>query len=131
MSNEVIFRETDGLSATPEEWDAIEHVLVTRGWASLSRQATPKLFLVDDKDGLAGFFIVQFVAHAGPMWVKPKYRGTGVPEELAARLRKFLVDCKARGVVIVADNPQVAAMCQEQGMKQIESPVFVLPGAGV
>jgi hypothetical protein len=129
MSDEVTYRDTDGLSATQAEWDAIEHILSTRGWASLNRQTTPCISLVEDADGLAGFFVAQFVAHAGPMWVRPKYRGSEVPQRLAAHMRQLLNG--SRGVVVVADNPATVKMCEEANMLRVESPVFVFHGAEV
>src|SRR5208282_94054 len=127
----VEYRDTDGISATKEEWDEIERVLVSRGWMSLNRQTTPRIALAEDDKGIAGFFIVQFVPHAGPMWTRPGLRGTKVPQMLVERMYRFLTECEARGIVVVADNPITAKMCETAQLKKVESPVYVFPGAEV
>ena len=129
MSDEVTYRDTDGLSATQAEWDAIEHILATRGWASLNRQTTPCISLAEAPNEIAGFFVAQFVPHAGPMWVRPKYRGTDVPQQLATHMYQLLTG--ARAVVVVADNPAVIKLCEAMKMKRVESPVYVFPGGEV
>jgi hypothetical protein len=129
MSDKVKYRDTNGREATSAEWNALEHVLATRGWMSLNRETTPCISLAEDTDGLAGFFIVQFVPHAGPMWVRPKLRGGEVPYKLVEHMCELLKG--ARGVVIVADSPWTAKMCEALNMQRVTSPVYVFPGAEV
>jgi hypothetical protein len=127
--DQITYRDTDGLSATQEEWDALEKVLSTRGWMSLNRNTTPCISLATDAQGLAGFFVCQFVCHAGPLWVRPRLRGTDVPFKLASHMYDMISG--SRGVVIVADSPWTMKMCEMAKMKRVESPVYVFPGAEV
>lgn len=129
MSDAITYRQTDGMRASQVDWDALEHVLATRGWMSLNRHTTPAIVLAEDTQGLAGFFVTQFVPHAGPLWVRPKLRGGEVSLKLAGKMLELMQG--ARGVVIVADNPVVAKMCESIQMKRVESPVYVFEGGEV
>jgi GNAT superfamily N-acetyltransferase len=128
--DDVTYRWIDGPTATQEEWDRIELILAARGWMSLN-QGTSRILVAEHEGRLAGFFVFQMVAHAGPFYVRPDLRGTEIGNELADRMAQFFADSRARGVVIVADNPIAAQMCVERGMLKVSSPVFVLPGAEV
>src|SRR5208337_1127868 len=130
MSEAITYRWIDGPFASDEEWATIESVLVTRGWMSLNRQVTR--ILVAEEDGKIGaFFVLDLVPHAGPLWVKPSWRGTKVANELAEQMNDFFVESQARGVIIVAESPMVERMCEARGMIRVTKPIFVIAGAEV
>jgi hypothetical protein len=128
--SEPTYRWIDGPTATEAEWDEIELVLAARGWMSLNRP-TSRILLCEVDGKLGGFFVFQLIPHAGPFYVRPTLRGTEVAQELASRMSQFFAETNARGVIIVADNPVSAKMCEERHMLRVPSPVYVLPGAEV
>lgn len=128
--SDVRYRWLDGPTATEEEWDKIDLLLAARGWMSLSR-ATTRIRVAEDEQGdLKGFFVLQHTPQAGPMYIVPSVRGTGLADELANQMLNYLVDTEARGWFIVADSPHVPPMCEARGMVKLKSPVYVAGGMG-
>lgn len=118
------YRWIDGPTASQEEWDQIDSMLAARGWMSLNRNLTRILAAEDDDGVLRGFMVLQFTPQAGPLWIAPRSRGTGVAEELADRMLSMLIESKARGWFVIADSPHSAALCESRGMVRIKSPVY-------
>jgi hypothetical protein len=125
------FRWIDNATATDADWDRIERVLATRGWMALNRATPVRIRIAEDDDGkLCGFFVLQLVPHAGPAWVVPSERGTGLIDVLADDMRNFLVESDARGWMVVADNSIVARMCEARGMVRVTMPVYTTEPLG-
>ena len=124
MSN-VTYRWIDGVSASQEEWDRIEAICATRGWASLNRP-TSRILVAEMDDTLVGFHCLTLFPHAEPQWVTPSQRGKGVSEELAERMMEFLAEVRVRGFMVVADNPFAEELCKRHGMQRITSPVYAM-----
>ena len=125
--SEVTYRWVEGREATDHEWDTIDTMLKAMGWMSLNR-LTSRILVAEDGERIVGFSCVQFFPGVGPLYVRPKVRGSGVAEELADRTMAFLVDAQARGWIVVADSPHTVKLCEDRGMKPIEAPVYVTPG---
>ena len=125
MSGEVTYRWIDGPTATQEEWDRFEDILVARGWMSLNRPTSRVLVAEDEHGDLLGFFVMQLVPHTEPLWVRPSKRGSEIAEILADKMLTFMLEVQARGWMLVADNPIVAKMSEQRGMTRVESPVYV------
>jgi hypothetical protein len=121
---DVTYRWIDGPTATDEEWDLVESILATRGWMSLNRMTTSIRVALDKEGHLLGFHVIQLVPSAGPLWVKPSMRATGIAEHLADDMFELFVQAHARGWMVVADNPSAAKLCEARGMHKLESPVF-------
>lgn len=128
--DKVSYRWLDGPTATDAEWDRIDDLLSARGWMSLSRETTRILVAEDAEGNLKGFFTLQLTPQCGPMYVAPSARATGLADALADKMLDYLIDAKARGWFIVADNPHVPSMCESRGMKKLTSPVYVAGGMG-
>jgi hypothetical protein len=119
------YRRVDGPTATQEEWDRIESILVARNWNSLNRDASRILVAEDVSGQLLGFFVAQYVIHTEPMWVLPSQRASGIADDLADKMLEFMISNNARGWVLVANSPIVAKMAEARGMVREESPVYV------
>jgi hypothetical protein len=127
---EVGYRWVDGPTCTQEDWDAIETVLVERGWMSLNRATTRILFAEDGAGALVGFHVFQLIPYCGPLYVVAEARGTGIAEKLADEMLDFLAEVHVRGFITVADSPHSQKLCKMRGMTEIESPVFAMGGKG-
>jgi hypothetical protein len=123
MDTDITFRWIEGWNATPEEWERIEKILTARGWMVLNPN-TSRILVAEQDEMLAGFVILQMVAHTEPLFVAPKFRGTELAAELSDRLIQFMHDCKARGWMAIASNSIVAAECERKGMKRVTLPVY-------
>lgn len=121
--SDVQYRWLDGPMASQEDWDRIELLLSTRGWMSLNR-LTSRILIAEREGQLVGFHVFQLVPSAGPLWVKPSDRGSGVAEHLADEMLAFFAETCARGWMVVATNPSSAKLCETRGMHLIKSPVY-------
>jgi len=122
-------RWIDGPTASQEDWDAIEGVLATRGWMSLNR-LTSRICVKERAGEIIGFHVLQMVPVAGPLYVQPKYRGTGLAAELADDMLSFLVEIQARGWVVFVESAHAAKLCEERGMTKVEQPVYAMMQPG-
>lgn len=116
-------RWIDGVSASKEEWERIDKFLESRGWMSLNRE-TSRIWVAEEDEKIVGFFVLQWTPQAGPMYVIPSKRGSGLADELADDMLSYLIGAEARGWFIVADSPHVPAMCEARGMRKISAPVY-------
>lgn len=121
----VTYRWLDGPSATDAEWDRVELILATRGWMSLNRM-TSRIRLAEDpaSGAILGFHVFQLIPSAGPLWVAPAARGSGIAAQLADDMLTFFAECDARGWIVVATNPSAAQLCEARGMRKVKSPVY-------
>jgi Acetyltransferase (GNAT) domain len=120
------YRWIDGPFATPEDRERIDMIVAARGWMSFNWDMTRVRVVEDEAGKLLGFYALQMVPHAEPIFLAPATRGTGLADELADDMLEFLTDVHARGWMIVADSPHVGHMCEERGMKKLGSPVYVM-----
>lgn len=120
----ITYRWVNGIDASQAEWDRIESLLAVRGWMSLNR-ATSRIRIAQSHSGeLLGFHVFQLIPSAGPLFVTPSARGSGIAEQLADDMVEFFVESSARGWIVVADNPAAARLCEARGMTKIASPIY-------
>jgi len=122
---EVSYRWIDGPTATEDEWNRFEDILVARGWMSLNRPTSRVLVAEDEHGDLMGFIVMQLVPHTEPLWVRPSTRGSEVANELADRMLAFMMEIQARGWMLVASNDIIAEMAEKRGMVRETLPVYV------
>lgn len=108
-----------------EQLGVLEPILAKRGWASLNKLTSRALCAFAPNGQLLGFLVVQLFPHTEPLYVDPDYRGIGIAEELSDRMVKYMLEIKARGWMVVADSPHAVKLCEERGMRKLESPVYV------
>jgi hypothetical protein len=123
--SEPTYRWIDGPTASEEEWNRFEDILVARGWMSLNRPTSRVLVAEDEYGDLLGFIVMQLVPHTEPLWVRPSKRGGEIANELADRMLTFMMEIQARGWMLVASNDVIAKMAEERGMVRETSPVYV------
>lgn len=73
---------------------------------------------------MAGYVFCQLVPHAEPMEVQPKFRGTGLAEELSKRVTDFMVEANMPSYLVVAQNEFSAQMCEARGMREVPGRVY-------
>jgi len=127
--SEITYRWIDGPSAKPEEWDAIDELLASRGWASLSRPVS-RILLAEEDGAIVGFHVFQMVGYCGPLHVTRSHRGTGIAEELTDKMQQFLESCHARGYIAVTESPHAEKICKDKGMERLPYPVYVMVNPG-
>jgi len=85
--------------------------------------ATVEIAVVEGE--LAGFACSQMIFHAEPIYVQPKYRGTGIAEKLAERVTSAIEQSNGKFYVAVAENQFAENLCREQGMREVPGKLFV------
>lgn len=114
------YRWIDGAEAV--EW--LNPVLEHRGWVLLNESTARAMCAF--KDGrIIGFVVLQMFPHAEPLYVDPQFRGQGIAEELSERICSFMREVRARGWMVIADSPFAEKLCEAQGMKRVEKPVYL------
>lgn len=104
--------------------EPVTKVLEQEGWTPINEEAL--VLVAMDDQGLASFHVLRVVPHAEPLWVRPDLRGTTLAVRMATEMAKFLKDSRTHGVMVVADDPTVAKICESLGMRRIASPVYLL-----
>jgi len=93
-------------------------------WMSLSPDFSR--VLVAEADGeIVGISCIQATPFVGPLIVLPKWRGTEVTKKLADDTIGHLREINARGWIVVAESPHVPKLCEQHGMRKLDSPVVV------
>lgn len=127
--SQVIYRWVDGPTCTEMDWASIDMILESQGWMPLNRE-TSRIYLAEQDDQIVGVSCLQLMPFAGPLWVKPQLRATGVTDRLADDTIGWLISTRARGWFVVADNPHVPKLCERHGMHRISSPVYITDSQG-
>src|SRR4029077_11567783 len=130
MSDNITFRWLEGPSCSDEDWDKLYKLLHKRGWSPLNREYS-RILLAEEDGEIVGFSCLQMLPFAGPLFVKPQLRGSGIADKMAADTISFLVECDARGWFVVADSPHAPRLCEQHGMYKVDSPVYITTGVGV
>lgn len=105
-----------------DELDQLSPIFLQEGWSPLPKSAMA--ILAFDGEGIAGFHVLRPHPFAGPAWVRPDKRGGPLAVILAKHVNELIED-SGSPVIVVADNPVVAKMCELFGMRRVESPVYI------
>ena len=125
----VSYRWLEGPTCTDVEWALVDRILESQGWMPLNRELS-RIYLAEQDGQIVGLSVLQLMPFAGPLWVKPQLRATGVTDRLADDTIGWLVDTHARGWFVVADSPHVPKLCERHGMRKIISPVYITDTQG-
>lgn len=74
---------------------------------------------------LAGFVVLQLVAHAEPIWVDPKHRGNKIASQLTEGMDGYLRGLNLPGVYTQPSNPTAEALCRKAGLEPAPFPLWV------
>ena len=74
---------------------------------------------------VAGFIVLQLVAHAEPIFVHPAHRGYGVAADLTVAMDAYLEAIGISGVYTQPSNPAAEALCRKVGFEPRTSPLWV------
>jgi hypothetical protein len=74
-----------------------------------------------------GFQVVEFICHAGQMWLNPHVRGTGIAEGLASQVMSYIErDCKIKRYISVAKPGSFGARLAERyGMVKVPQDLYM------
>lgn len=103
----------------PEEWQKLEPVFRAQG-GRLPVPAQSTAAVAMDRDGnIVGFWALQRCWHAGPLWIHPDYRGTGLWRRLHARIVAMFAPKEGNGFYSFSGEPKVEHMFRELGYRDL------------
>ena len=81
--------------------------------------------VAEDSDGnIIGFFVLQLVAHAEPIWVAEDYRQQGVAKLLIDEING-VADEHGLSYYSFAQDERVEQLCAENGMQRLPYVIFL------
>jgi hypothetical protein len=119
----VTFRWIEG-----EELELLRPVIEAHGWTPLDPIFAKALIAEDEEGNLAGFNVLQVVLRPEPLWVAKRCRGEQGEElamQLAEQMTEYLRVAGATYWEIKAASPFVGRLCEANGMKKMETPMYV------
>ena len=113
-----------------EAVDRLNPIIEKQGWSQLNERTVRALVAEDDDGKIIALLVLQMFPILGPEWVQPESRGAGVMYQLHEEMRKFLTEVQARGVMVIADSEVADKLCQREGMRRVENPVYIAASFG-
>src|SRR6266404_2428643 len=105
----------------PEDYHLLEPIFAAFN-ASVPSPTISRIATASFNNEIIGFYCLQLLPHAEPMWIKPEWKGSKIWIRLAAMVDTARQNKKT---FIVAENEESKRMCMAMGLKRVEFPVFV------
>lgn len=100
----------------PEEWEQLRPVFEAEGGRMPEHAYAAVAF---DEQGLAGFWTLQPMFHAGPLWIRPDQRGTGLWGKLHGVLDGIFSRVKGSGYYSFSGEPKVETIFRKLGYNEL------------
>lgn len=107
----------------PEEYFKLEPIFKEYNRENLPEPDWSKVAVIELDEEIIGFFVFEIFPIAGPMWIKPDYRSSGLWVKL---VEMILPLAQRKYTYVIASKPETITMCEKLGLKKIESPVYVM-----
>src|ERR1700677_3281503 len=92
-----------------DEWERLREPYRLNGGELPSQDCSTSI--VAEKDSrIVGFWGLNYILHAGPIWVAPEFRGQGVSDSMAEVLDELLRAQGAKGYLMFPSNPRSEAV---------------------
>jgi len=98
----------------PEEWAQLAPIFEQEG-GRLPDPSRATAAVAFDEKGLAGFWTLQQMYHAGPLWIRPDLRGKGLWRKLHAVIDGLFHRQPGTGYYSFAGEPKVEAIFRQLG----------------
>ena len=87
----------------PEEWARLTEI-----YQSQADQLPPSehntAIVAEIQGRIVGMFGINLIAHAGPIWVDPEWRGTGISQRMGAALDELIRNSGGKGYLMFPSN---------------------------
>jgi hypothetical protein len=93
----------------PAEWDMLRPVFEAEGGHMPEPDKATAAVAIDGQ-GLAGFWTLQRMLQAGPIWIRPDRRRTGLWRPLHARIDQLFEPAPGTGYYTFSGEPKVDTM---------------------
>jgi len=102
----------------PGEWEALRPIFEREGGTMPDPTKSTAVMAFDEK-GLAGFWTLQQVYHAGPLWVREDQRGTGLWRALHERLDSLFAPVRGTGYYSFSGEAKVEHIFKKLGYEEL------------
>lgn len=107
----------------PEEWSFLFPIFDAEG-AKVPSPTTSFVAAAFDGPDLVGFWVAQAMIHAGPLWIRPDRRGSGLWRKLSAALEGQMTSRPGAGYYSFSAEPKVEAIFQKLGYREMPYKVW-------
>ena len=114
---------TDVRLIRPDEWEHLAPVFEAQGGRMPDRQRATAAVAIDGA-GLAGFWTLQQVLHAGPLWIRDDKRGTRLWRPLNRALLRALEQTPGNGFYSFSDGARMDHVFEQLGYKDMNYKVW-------
>jgi len=101
-----------------EEWQDLAPIFAQEG-GRLPLPANAEVAVAYDDNGLAGFWMLQHCWHAGPLWIRPDHRGTGLWRKLHALIDGLFGRRRGSGYYSFSGSQKMEAVFQKLGYQNL------------
>lgn len=91
----------------PEEWEQLAPIFEAEGGVLPPPESGATAAVVFDEQGLAGFWVLQPCWHAGPLWIRPDRRRTGLWRRLHAVIEGLFERRPGSGYYSFSGSPRM------------------------
>jgi hypothetical protein len=102
----------------PEEWELLKPIFAAEQGNMPAPDGATGIVAVDEK-GIAGFWLLQNLLWAGPIWIRKDQRGTGLWRKLHAKLHALFTPKEGTGYYTFCGEPKVEHMLKELGYSPV------------
>ncbi|HVZ39379.1 MAG TPA: GNAT family N-acetyltransferase [Candidatus Kapabacteria bacterium] len=109
----------------PEEWHLLDPVFREQGGQMPHHECGARVLAAFDEDGLAGFWTLQPMWWAGPLWIRPDHRGSGLWRRLHNALDALFARSPGTGYYSFTGEPKMETVLQELGYRDLPYKIWV------
>ena len=109
----------------------LEPVMARFGWTPLDPVFSKALIAEDEYGEIVGFNVLQVCLKSEPLWIDKTHRGEergDLAMQLATKMAEHLKQAGATYWEVGSKSPFVERLCEANGMKKLEFPVYAYVG---
>ncbi len=101
----------------PQEWERLAPVYEVNG-DRLPPTASSRVFIAECEGKIVGMCGLNVIAHVGPLWVDPEYRGRGIAELVVSKADDAVLDCGGIGYFMFPSTPESVKVVEKLGLSK-------------
>ena len=99
------------------EWELLKPIFDEQGGNMPNASAIAAVAM--DEKGLAGFWTLQMMWHAGPLWIRPDLRGKGLWRRLHTCIHRLFIQHAGTGYYSFSGEPRMEHVFTELGYTKL------------
>ena len=107
----------------PAEWGKLEPIYQSQG-DTLPSAEQNRVIVAESGGGIVGMCGVNLVAHIGPLWVAPEFRGNGMGQAMTQAAEDLIKQLGGKGYLMFPSNRASSRVAEKMGLEQMSWKVF-------